>query len=146
MLRLDASSGSALAGGVLIGLASLLVILATGKVAGISGMFSRVLHPQKGDTAWRVVFLVGLIAGAAVAFQLVATAAIFRPIGSVGLWVIAGVLVGFGTRIGGGCTSGHGVCGVGRGSKSSIVATFVFVGAGMLTVFLLRHAGFVFYR
>jgi uncharacterized protein len=144
MLHLDAASGFALAGGVMIGLASLLVMLATGKVAGISGIFSRVLQPRKGDIVWRVVFLVGLVAGAGLAFRAVEAAAVFRPAGSIGLLIIAGVLVGFGTRIGGGCTSGHGVCGVGRGSKSSIVATLVFVDTGMITVFLLRHTGFVF--
>lgn len=144
MLNFDAASGSALAGGVLIGLGSLLVMLATGKVAGISGMFSRVLHPRKGDTAWRVAFLAGLIVGAGVAFRTVEAAAVFRPVGSIGVLIVAGVLVGFGTRIGGGCTSGHGVCGVGRGSKSSIVATLVFVGTGMITVFLLRETGLIF--
>lgn len=144
MFSFNASWGSALAGGILIGLGSLLVMFTTGKVAGISGMFSRVLRPRKGDTAWRVAFLVGLVAGAGLAFQTLEAAAVFRPVGSIGLLVAAGILVGFGTRLGGGCTSGHGVCGVGRGSKSSIVATFLFVGSGMLTVMVLRHTGLVF--
>lgn len=146
MLTLDASSGLALAGGVLIGFASLLVMLATGKIAGISGMLSRVLLPRKGDTAWRVVFLVGLIVGAGVAFRMVETAAVFRTSGSLGQLVCAGLLVGVGTRLGGGCTSGHGVCGLGSGSRSSLVATLVFVGTGMATVFLLRHSGLFFPR
>ena len=143
MFTPDASWGLALAGGVMIGLASLLVMLVNGEIAGISGMLSRVLHPRKGDTVWRVVFLVGLIIGAGVVFRTVEAAAGFNPNGSLAQLIVAGVLVGFGTRIGGGCTSGHGVCGIGRGSKSSIVATLVFVGTGMIVVFLLRHTGIV---
>lgn len=128
-----------LAGGVLIGLASLLVLLATGKIAGISGMLSRLLRPRPGDTAWRLVFLVGLVAGAALAFSSVENSALFRPVRSLAAIGLAGVLVGFGTRVGGGCTSGHGVCGIGLGSKASAVATLVFMIAGMMTVFVLRH-------
>jgi len=131
----------ALAGGVLIGLASLLGILATGRVLGISGMFSRVLQPRPGDWGWRVIFLAGLLAGAALAFHLVASASLYRPVRTLAAVAVAGVLVGFGTRLGGGCTSGHGVCGLGMGSRSGLVATLVFMAAGMVTVFLLRHAG-----
>jgi uncharacterized membrane protein YedE/YeeE len=130
---------SAFAGGVLIGLASLLVLLATGKIAGISGMLSRLLRPRQGDTAWRLVFLVGLVAGAALAFSWVESAAVFRPVRSLAAVGVAGLLVGFGTRLSGGCTSGHGVCGIGLGSKASLVATMVFMIAGMATVFVLRH-------
>ncbi|HEX2853084.1 MAG TPA: YeeE/YedE thiosulfate transporter family protein [Opitutaceae bacterium] len=129
----------ALAGGVLIGLASLLVLLATGKIAGISGMLSRMLRPRSGDTAWRLVFLVGLVAGAALAFSWIESAAVYRPVRSLAAIGVAGLLVGFGTRVGGGCTSGHGVSGIGQGSKSSFVATLVFVLAGMATVFVLHH-------
>lgn len=128
-----------LAGGVLIGLASLLVLLATGKIAGISGMLSRLLRPRPGDTAWRLVFLVGLVAGAALAFSWMESTAVFRPVRSLAAIGIAGLLVGFGTRVGGGCTSGHGVCGIGLGSKASFVATLVFMVAGMVTVFVLRN-------
>lgn len=144
MLNLDRSAILALAGGFLIGTASLVVMFATGKIAGISGLVSRVLQGPEADRAWRLAFLVGLVAGAGLAFQTIETAAIFRPSTSIGRFIVAGLLVGFGTRIGGGCTSGHGVCGVGRGSKSSIVATLVFVGAGMITVFFLRHGRFYF--
>lgn len=122
----------------------MLVLLATGKIAGISGMFSRMLRPRAGDTAWRVVFLVGLVAGAALAFSWMESTAVFRSVRSLGAFGVAGVLVGFGTRVGGGCTSGHGVCGIGLGSKASLVATVVFMIAGMATVFVLQHTGFGF--
>ena len=135
------SPAHAIVGGVLIGLASLLVILATGRPLGISGMFSRSLFPRAGDWAWRLVFFAGLLAGAALAFHTVDAATLHRPVRSLAAIVIAGVLVGFGTRLGGGCTSGHGVCGLSLGSKSSLVATLVFMGAGVVTVFVLRHAG-----
>lgn len=129
----------ALAGGVLIGLASLLVLLATGTIPGISGILSRALRLRSGDIAWRLVFLVGLVAGAALAFSWVESAAVFRSVRSLVAMGVAGVLVGFGTRVGGGCTSGHGVCGIGLGSKASFVATLVFMLAGMATVFVLQY-------
>ena len=144
MPTLHAPWVQALGGGILIGLASLLVMFVSGKVAGISGIFSRVIYPRKDEFAWRAVFLFGLIAGAGVAFAWSETAAIFRPVGSLGTIGLAGLLVGFGTRIGRGCTSGHGVCGVGLGAKSSIVATVLFVIAGMATVFVLRHSVITF--
>jgi uncharacterized membrane protein YedE/YeeE len=130
----------ALAGGGLIGLSSLLVILATGRPLGISGMFSRSLVPRAGDWAWRLIFFAGFLAGAALAFRTVDTASLYRPVRSLVALAVAGVLVGFGTRLGGGCTSGHGVCGLSLDSKNSLVATLVFMGAGMVTVFVLRHA------
>lgn len=135
------SLSHAIVGGVLIGVASLLVILATGRSLGISGMLSRVLVPRTGDWAWRLVFFAGLLVGAALAFQLLDAAMIYRPVRSVVGVIVAGLLVGFGTRLSGGCTSGHGVCGISLGSKSSMVATFVFIGAGMVVVFLLRQTG-----
>ena len=131
----------ALAGGVLIGLASLLAILATGKRPGISGMFSRSLWGKPDDRAWRIIFLLGLLAGAALAFYLVGSASLYRPVRSVGWLVLAGVVVGFGTRLGGGCTSGHGVCGLSLGSKSSLVATLLFMGAGMAAILIFRLCG-----
>lgn len=131
----------ALAGGVMIGLASLLALLATGEIPGISGMFSRLIRPRPGDTAWRAVFFLGLIAGAGVAFATVEAASIYRPLRSLSGFILAGVLVGFGTRLGRGCTSGHGVCGLGLGSKNALVATLVFMGAGMATVFIVNHTG-----
>ena len=129
----------ALIGGVLIGLASLVATVLSGKIPGISGVFGRLLVPTTPDKTWRVVFLIGLIAGAASSFSLWESAALFRPMRSLGTMVIAGLLVGFGTRLGGGCTSGHGVCGVGRGQKDSMVATFIFVAFGVMTVFFYNQ-------
>jgi len=126
----------ALGGGVLIGLASLIAAAVTGKVPGISGVFGRLLVPTTPDKTWRFLFLIGLIGGAAFSFLLWESAALFRPIRPLAVVAVAGLLVGFGTRLGGGCTSGHGVCGVGTGAKDSIVATFIFVGVAMVTVLL----------
>lgn len=131
----------AAAGGVLIGLASLLAMAATGKIPGISGVFSRLLQFNAGDTAWRAIFLVGLIAGAVLLFATVDTAAVYRPVRSLVGLALAGVLVGFGTRLSGGCTSGHGVCGIGMGSRNGILATVTFMAAGGVTVYVLRALG-----
>lgn len=129
-----------LSGGVLIGVASLLVMALTGKVPGISGVFGRLFLPQTQDRPWRLVFLGGLILGAGVAFVLSPQAKEFQTSGlPLASFLIAGILVGIGTRIGGGCTSGHGVCGIGRGQKDSILATMTFVAFGMITVAVLRH-------
>src|SRR5436190_13393311 len=130
-----------LAGGILIRLCSLVAMLATGKIAGISGMCSRVLRPKLGDAGWRVAFLLGLVGGSALAFAFVETAAVYRPVRSLAAMAAAGVLVGFGTRLSGGCTSGYGVSGFGLLSKNAMVATAIFVGTGMLTVFLLNRFG-----
>jgi uncharacterized membrane protein YedE/YeeE len=136
----------AVVGGCLIGFASLIATVLSGKIPGISGVFGRLLVPATHDQpsqgsglagkTWRVVFLIGLIGGAALSFSLWDSAALFRPLRPLGVMAIAGLLVGFGARLGGGCTSGHGVCGVGRGQKDSIAATFIFVAVGMLTVFI----------
>ena len=129
----------ALLGGCLIGLASLIATVQTGKIPGISGVFGRLLVPATPDKAWRIVFLIGLISGAALSFLLWESAALFRPMRPLQVMVIAGLLVGFGTRLGGGCTSGHGVCGVGTGAKDSIAATFIFVVVAMVTVFVYNR-------
>jgi uncharacterized membrane protein YedE/YeeE len=139
----------ALIGGILIGLASLLASVLSGKIPGISGVFGRLLAPATPDPpsqgygvagkAWRAVFLLGLIGGAALSFALWQSAALFRPMRPLGAMAIAGLLVGFGTRLGGGCTSGHGVCGVGMGAKDSIAATLIFIAAAMLTVFIYNR-------
>lgn len=136
----------ALFGGVLIGLASLIAAALSGKVPGISGVFGRLLVPVRAgradayaDKEWRVLFLMGLIGGAAMSFLLWDSAALFRPMRSLGVMAVAGLLVGFGTRLGGGCTSGHGVCGVGTGAKDSIAATLIFVGVAMATVLLYNR-------
>src|SRR5687768_12790632 len=106
----DYSYYHALAGGVLIGLASLIAGALSGKVPGISGVFGRLLVPSTPDKAWRVVFLLGLIGGAALSFLIWESAALFRPARPLAVMALAGLLVGLGTRLGKGCTSGHGVC------------------------------------
>jgi len=129
-----------LIGGILIGLASLIATALSGKIPGISGLFGRLLVPATSDKAWRVVFLAGLISGAALCFAFWPSAALYRPMRPLVVMAAAGLLVGFGTRLGGGCTSGHGVCGVGMGAKDSIAATLIFVVAAMLTVWIWNHA------
>ena len=128
-----------LIGGILIGFASLLATVLSGKIPGISGVFGRLLVLATPDKTWRVVFLLGLIGGAALSFALWQSAALFRPMRPLVVMAIAGLLVGFGTRLGGGCTSGHGVCGVGMGAKNSIAATFIFMATAMVTVFIYNQ-------
>ena len=129
----------ALIGGVLIGLASLFATVLSGKVPGISGVFGRLLVSATRDKTWRAVFLFGLIGGATLSFALWQSAALFRPMRPFVVVAIAGLLVGFGTRLGGGCTSGHGVCGVGMGAKDSIAATLIFVATAIVTVFVYNR-------
>jgi uncharacterized membrane protein YedE/YeeE len=129
----------ALVGGCLIGFASLIAAVLTGKVPGISGVFGRLLVPATPDKLWRVVFLVGLIGGAALSFMFWESAALFRPVRPLTVMAAAGLLVGFGTRVGKGCTSGHGVCGVASGAKDSIAATIIFMGVAMATVFIYNR-------
>src|SRR5678816_532623 len=126
-------------GGILIGLASLLATVLSGKIPGISGVFGRLLVAATPDKKWRAVFLFGLIGGAALSFALWQSAALLRPMRPLAVMAIAGLLVGFGTRLGGGCTSGHGVCGVGMGAKDSIAATLIFMVAAMVTVFIYNR-------
>jgi len=126
----------ALIGGIMIGLASLAATVLSGKIPGISGVFGRLLVPATSGKTWRAVFLFGLIGGAAPSFALWQSAALFRPMRPLVVMAIAGLLVGFGTRLGGGCTSGHGVCGVGMGAKDSIAATLIFMVAAMVTVYI----------
>lgn len=129
---------SALAGGLLIGLASALFLILNGRIAGISGIVGGLLHPVKGDVAWRVAFILGLIL-APVVYASVATAPVVEIDAGTAALVAAGLLVGIGTRYGSGCTSGHGVCGLSRGSPRSMVATAAFMLAGFLTVYVVRH-------
>lgn len=130
----------ALIGGILIGLASLLATALSGKIPGISGVFGRLLIPATPDKKWRSLFLLGLIGGAALSFSLWDSAALFRPMRPLAVMGVAGLIVGFGTRLGGGCTSGHGVCGVGTGAKDSIAATLIFVVVAMVTVLIYNRA------
>ncbi|MET3431114.1 putative membrane protein YedE/YeeE [Herbaspirillum seropedicae] len=133
---------TALAGGALIGLAAAILILANGRVAGISGILGGLLQPRAGDRAWRAMFLLGLLA-APLLMRLGASLPPIRIDAGMGQIVLAGLLVGLGTRYGAGCTSGHGVCGLSRFSLRSAVATVCFMMAGFVSVYLLRHvAGF----
>ncbi len=128
----------ALAGGMLIGLAAALLLLLNGRIAGISGIVGGLLKPARGDIAWRVAFVAGLI-GAPLVYALFAALPAMQVDASYGTLVAAGLLVGVGTRYGSGCTSGHGVCGLSRLSLRSLAATAAFMGAGFATVFLVRH-------
>jgi uncharacterized membrane protein YedE/YeeE len=130
---------SAAIGGALIGLASALLMLIAGRVAGISGILGATLGLGTGDRAWRVAFIAGLIA-APVAAMLAGYAVPLPQMPASWLVIVAaGLLVGLGARLGGGCTSGHGVCGIARLSRRSIVATAVFMGAAVIVVALTRH-------
>ena len=129
---------ASLAGGLLLGLAAALFILLNGRVLGISGIVAGVLRPRAGDTGWRLAFLAGLIA-APLAWSLFAAPVVPRIAAGPALLVLAGLLVGWGTRHGSGCTSGHGVCGLARLSPRSLVATLAFMACGFATVFVLRH-------
>ena len=129
---------SALAGGVLIGIAAAMFALLNGRIAGISGIMGGLLKPATGDIAWRAAFLLGLVA-APLVYALFAVSPSLQIDAPYGALVMAGLLVGVGTRYGSGCTSGHGVCGLSRLSLRSLVATVAFMGAGFATVFVLRH-------
>jgi len=125
-------------GGALIGISALAMLALLGRIAGISGIFAGVITAESGS-AWRWAFMVGLIAGP---LLLQSQSGSSAPLPSEAGWpfsVVAGFLVGFGTRYAGGCTSGHGVCGIGRLSQRSIAATATFIGVGMVTVFITRH-------
>lgn len=132
---------ASLAGGLLLGVASALFVLANGRILGISGILGGLLRPRQGDVGWRIAFLLGMFA-APLTFMALAPAG-FLPAPRIeagwGAIVAAGLLVGFGTRYGSGCTSGHGVCGLSRLSPRSMVATAAFMAAGFVTVFLIRH-------
>ena len=130
---------SALAGGSLIGLAAALLLLINGRIAGVSGILGGVVGARVGEGAWRVAFIVGLVLSPIVYAASGVTLARISIDHSFGALIIAGLLVGFGTRLGSGCTSGHGVCGLGRGSRRSLVATAVFIGTAILIVFISRH-------
>lgn len=132
---------TALAGGVLIGLSATLLLWLDGRVAGVSGIVGGVMFPKAGDVAWRVAFLAGLVAAGAAYMTFVPGAPTPRTDFSRPGLVVAGLLVGFGTRMGNGCTSGHGVCGLGRLSPRSFAAVLTFMAAAIATTFALRHLG-----
>jgi uncharacterized membrane protein YedE/YeeE len=129
---------TALAGGVLVGVAAAMFVLLNGRIAGISGIVGGLLRPVRGDMAWRLAFVAGLVA-APLAYAVFAQWPRPQIDAGYGALVAAGLLVGVGTRYASGCTSGHGVCGLSRLSPRSLAATAVFMGAGFLTVFLMRH-------
>ncbi len=129
---------SAVIGGVVIGVAAALLVLVNGRVAGISGIVGGMLRPRAGDLGWRIAFVAGLLlapwAYATAGPRLSATIDAGYPV-----LIVAGLLVGAGTRYAGGCTSGHGVCGLSRLSPRSLVATLSFMAAGFVAVFVVRH-------
>ena len=129
---------SSLLGGMLIGLAAALFVLLNGRIAGISGVLGGLLAPARGDVLWRVAFIGGIVV-APLAYAIFLTVPQIQIDADYPALIVAGLLVGVGTRYGAGCTSGHGVCGLSRLSLRSLVATGAFMGAGFITVFVLRH-------
>lgn len=129
---------SALLGGILIGAAAAMLVLLNGRIAGISGILGGLLRPARGDILWRLAFIAGLIL-APIAYGVFYVWPEIQAEADTGALILAGLLVGVGTRYGSGCTSGHGVCGISRLSPRSIAATIVFMMAGFVTVYLIRH-------
>jgi len=129
---------ASLIGGVLIGLASVWLLAANGRIAGISGILHGLFAQPPGDRFWRLLFILGLVAAGFGWHAFVAPVAAREGFG-LGWAAAAGLLVGFGTRVGGGCTSGHGVCGLGRFSLRSLVAVIIFMATGMAATYLVRH-------
>jgi uncharacterized membrane protein YedE/YeeE len=132
---------SSLTGGIILGIASALFILINGRILGISGILGGLLPPKVGDTTWRIAFLLGMFAAPTVFHAVVPAEYVTAPRIEATEWmiVVAGLLVGVGTRYASGCTSGHGVCGLSRLSPRSLVATASFMGAGFVTVYVVRH-------
>ncbi len=126
-------------GGILLGISATILLLVNGKIAGISGIMNGIMSPKKGDYSWRLLFAVGMIAGGLISVLMLGVAAPSTANLSLGMVIAAGLLIGIGTRLGNGCTSGHGICGMGRLSKRSIVATCVFMAVAGLTVFVRLH-------
>ena len=129
---------SSLAGGIVIGAAAAMLVLLNGRIAGVSGIIGGVLRPSGGDMAWRFAFIAGLL-GAPAVYRLLAAPSAPTIEAGYPVLLLAGLLVGAGTRYGSGCTSGHGVCGLSRLSPRSLAATLAFMLAGIATVFAVRH-------
>ncbi len=132
---------SALIGGGLIGLAASLMLLLNGRIAGISGIYGGLLRPSPGDIGWRATFVLGLLAGGVVVMALSPEMIAASAVRSLPATVLAGLVVGFGVRMGNGCTSGHGVCGLTRFSRRSLVATVTFMATGAVTASLIQVLG-----
>ncbi len=130
---------SSLLGGLLIGLSATLLLAFNGRIAGISSITGHLLSPRRGEVWWRLLFLGGLIAGAGLYYVVAGDAPQDRPSYSSDLLIISGLLVGLGTSLGGGCTSGHGVCGLGRLSVRSLAATLTFLVVGIVAAYVTRH-------
>ena len=128
-----------LLGGALIGLSATLLLWSIGRIAGISGIVNGLGTAPRSDRAWRAAFLLGLMVAGGIAMQFLPYAPSRLQTGSTPILLLAGLLVGFGTRMGGGCTSGHGVCGLGRLSWRSLAAVLTFMLTAIATVFLMRH-------
>lgn len=132
----------ALIGGALIGLSAAFLLLAKGRIAGISGIAGGIIYPeQRNDISWRLLFVVGLILGGLIYQWIGIGASVDQIQAQVGkpLLIVAGLLVGIGTQIGTGCTSGHGICGLARRSPRSLVATLCFMGSAIVTLYIVRH-------
>ena len=130
---------SALSGGVLIGVASVLLMVLSGRIAGISGIVAGLLTPGASDKGWRIAFIIGLVA-APLLFALAGLPTVVPDMPASWLMIgVAGLLVGFGTRLASGCTSGHGVCGIARLSPRSLAATAIFMAVAVVTVAVVRH-------
>jgi uncharacterized membrane protein YedE/YeeE len=130
--------GASFGGGVLIGIAAAMLVLLNGRIAGISGIVGGLLRPARGDMLWRIAFVLGLF-GAPALMSVAGVIPSPRIESGIGMLIVAGLLVGIGTSYGSGCTSGHGVCGISRLSPRSLVATAVFMLAGIATVYVTRH-------
>ncbi len=141
-MNLDSVLWHAAAGGLMIGVAVTLLLLFNGRIAGISGILGGLYRMQQGDVSWRVAFILGLVLSVFIwkFFFVLPEIAIET---NYAMLALAGLLVGYGTRLGSGCTSGHGVCGISRRSPRSIAATTIFMLAGFMTVYLIRHV-FIF--
>ena len=130
---------AAIIGGALLGTAAVIMMWSVGRIAGISGIVAGAVMERADERHWRLAFIAGMFIGAFIAASLTGALDNIAPVTSMPMMLIAGIVVGFGTRLGSGCTSGHGVCGISRLSQRSIVATGVFMASGMITVFVIRH-------
>lgn len=130
---------SSLFGGMLLGVSATLLLLLNGKIAGISGVLTGLMTPKKRDYAWRWLFVLGMISGGLVGVYFLGAEVPKEYQASISMLIVTGLLVGIGTRLGNGCTSGHGICGIGRLSIRSMVATAVFMFVAAVTVFVRLH-------